>query len=282
MGSTRLVPLPIALGVDQWRSSGVGRKINREIVVVVGWGRAILLQLAHPLIAAAIADGSSFHSGAGGYARRAHQTISAMLDLTFGTPDQAQRIVDRINGIHDHVNGRLRSPTGIFPAGTPYSARDGRLLIWVHVTLVESLLLTYEQLVGPLTGEEKDQYAADSARLACALGAPAAAVPSDHTAVNAFSREIRAVGELCVGDDARRMAGALLSSPVAVAAPVFQATKLITVGLLPDDLRQAYGFPWHERRARRFERMTALIRGTRRLLPRICREWPAARRKHLQ
>jgi uncharacterized protein (DUF2236 family) len=264
--------------VDQWRSSAVGRKINREIVVVVGWGRAILLQLAHPLIAAAIADGSSFHSGAGGYARRAHQTISAMLDLTFGTADQAQRIVDRINGIHDHVHGRLASSTGIFPAGTPYSARDGRLLIWVHVTLVESLLLTYEQLVGPLTLEEKNQYAADSARLACALGAPCDAVPSDNAAVDAFSREIRSRGEICVGDDARRMAGALLSAPIAVAAPVFRATELITVGLLPDDLRQAYGFTWHERRARRFERMTALVRGTRRLLPGMCREWPAARR----
>jgi uncharacterized protein (DUF2236 family) len=265
--------------VDQRRSSVVGRKINREIVVVVGWGRAILLQLAHPLIAAAIADGSSFHGGAGSYVRRAHQTISAMLDLTFGTADQAQRIVDRINGIHDHVHGRLGTSTGIFPAGTPYSARDGRLLVWVHVTLVESLLLTYEQLVGPLRQEEKDQYAADSAWLARELGAPGDAVPADTAAVEAFSREVRSRGEICVGDDARRMAAALLAPPVAIAAPVFWASELITVGLLPDDLRQAYGFEWNDRQARRFQRVTALVRGTRRVLPRICREWPAARRQ---
>src|SRR5262245_35433392 len=109
------------------------------MVVLIGWGRAILLQLAHPLIAAAISDGSKFHSGVGSYARRAHETIGAMLDLTFGTPVEAQRIVDRINGIHDRVNGRLATATGIYPAGTPYSARDGRLLIWVHATLVQSL-----------------------------------------------------------------------------------------------------------------------------------------------
>jgi uncharacterized protein (DUF2236 family) len=264
--------------VDSRPDGIVARKINREIVVVVGWGRAILLQLAHPLIAAAISDGSSFHSGAGSYVRRAHQTISAMLDLTFGTPADAQRIVDRINGIHDHVHGRLGTATGVFPAGTAYSARDGQLLIWVHATLVESLILTYEHLVAPLTRAEKDQYAAESAWLARELGAPADAVPSDEPGVTAFMREMRSRGEICVGDDARRMATALLAPGIALAAPVFWVSGLITVGLLPDDLRQAYGFKWDERRARRFQQVTAVVRGTRRLLPPVCREWPAARR----
>ena len=43
-----------------------------------------------------------------------------MLDLTFGTDADAQRIVDTINGIHDHIHGRLGAATGIFPAGTPF------------------------------------------------------------------------------------------------------------------------------------------------------------------
>src|SRR5262245_15086968 len=134
----------------------VSRKINREIVVLIGWGRAILLQLAHPLIAAAVSDNSQFQSGVGGYARRAHQTIGAMLDLTFGTEAEAQAIVDRINGIHDRVNGRLGRATGIHAEGTYYSARHEPLLIWVHATLVESLVLTYETFVGPLSMAEKD------------------------------------------------------------------------------------------------------------------------------
>ena len=259
-------------------NAAVARKINREIVVVIGWGRAILLQLAHPLIAAAVSDGSRFHTGAGGYVRRAHQTISAMLDLTFGTPAQAQRIVDRINGIHDHVNGQLSAATGIFAAGTPYSARDGRLIVWVHATLVESLILTYEQLIGPLTAQEKDDYAADSAWLARELGAPGDIVPTDAAGVAAFMREMRARGEICVGDDARRMAEALLSPKIMLAAPAFWVSGLITIGMLPDDLRRAYGFAWDDRRTRRFHQATALVRGTRRLLPSMCREWPAARR----
>jgi uncharacterized protein (DUF2236 family) len=265
--------------VDARPAGTVARKINREIVVLIGWGRAILLQLAHPLIAAAINDASSFHGGAGSYARRAHQTISAMLDLTFGTDADARRIVDRINGIHDRIHGQLGSATGIFPAGTPYSARDSRLLVWVHATLVESLILTYERLVGPLTAEEKDEYAADSAWLARELGAPADAVPSDAAGVAAFMEQARLRGEIVVGDDARRMAAALLSPNIVVAAPAFWVSGLITVGLLPDDLRRAYRFEWSERRARHFERVTALVRGSRRLLPAVCREWPAARRR---
>ena len=266
--------------MDQRPNATVARKINREIVVVIGWGRAILLQLAHPLIAAAVSDGSRFHTGAGSYVRRAHQTISAMLDLTFGTPAQARRIVDRINGIHDHVNGQLSAATGIFAAGTPYSARDGRLVVWVHATLVESLTLTYEELIGPLTAQEKDDYAADSAWLARELGGPAGLVPTDAAGVAGFMQEMRALGEICVGDDARRMAAALLAPKIIVAAPAFWVSGLITIGMLPDDLRQAYGFAWDDRRARRFRQATALLRGSRRWLPAMCREWPAARRRH--
>src|SRR5262245_46573645 len=104
--------------------------------------------------------------------RRAYHTIAAMLDLTFGTPAQAHRIVARCHGIPAPVSGRLSTATGIFSARTPYSARDGRLIVWVHATLVESLILTYEQLVGPLAQAEKEAYAADSAWLARELGAP--------------------------------------------------------------------------------------------------------------
>jgi len=259
-------------------SSAAGKKINGEVVVLIGWGRAILLQLAHPLIAAAISDNSGFHSSAGGYTRRARETIGAMLDLTFGTPAEAQRVVDRINGIHDRVNGQLRSTTGIFPAGTPYSARDVRLLIWVHTTLIESLVLTYECLVGPLTTAEKDQYAAGGAWLTRELGAPSDQIPATYASVEAFMNEARRRGEIAVGDDARRMAAAVLAPRVALVSPIFSVARLITLGLLPDELRKAYGFHWNERSERRFRRAAALVRGTRRLLPPLLCQWPAARR----
>ena len=102
--------------------NSVARKINREGIVLLGWGRAILLQVAHPLVAAAIGDFSDFDQGAVGYLRRMHRTVGAMLTLTFGTDADARAVLQRINRIHDQVEGTLREPAGIFPAGTRYSA----------------------------------------------------------------------------------------------------------------------------------------------------------------
>ncbi|HUO60658.1 MAG TPA: oxygenase MpaB family protein, partial [Candidatus Acidoferrales bacterium] len=75
----------------------IGRKINRETVVLLGWGRAILLQFAHPLVAAAIADHSRFDGGVGGYVRRARHTVSAMLTITFGSETEARAVIAQIN-----------------------------------------------------------------------------------------------------------------------------------------------------------------------------------------
>ena len=91
-------------------------------------------------------------------------------------------------------------------------------------------------------------------------------------------KDARQRGEIVVGDDARRMATALLAPPVGIAAPMFWVTRLLTIGLLPERERQAYGFEWNNRRARRYLRTVAIIHRTSRLLPRILREWPAARR----
>ena len=259
-------------------SSAIARKINRETVVLLGWGRAVLLQLAHPLVAGAVSDYSKFRRGSRGYLRRVRSTVGAMLELSFGTPEEAQRIVRRINAIHDQVNGRLDHAVGKFPAGTVYSARDPELLTWVHATLIESMVVAYELFVDPLTVEEKDRYAGDAIWLACELGVEPARLPHDYPAIEAHLLSRYTSGDIVVGENARTMAGALLSPPLGpAAAPLFRVTRLITLGLLPSHIREAYGFTWTAQRERSFRRAVALIRRTRRLLPAVFREWPAAR-----
>jgi len=109
---------------------GVGTvawKLQREIVLLLAWGPAILLQLAHPLVARGIADHSAFRTGRWSRTRRFHRTLDAMLRLCFGTEQETLAVVARINAIHDRVHGRLLQTAGIFPAGTPYSAHDPAL-----------------------------------------------------------------------------------------------------------------------------------------------------------
>ena len=147
----------------------ISRRINAERIVLLGWGRAILLQLAHPLIAAGVHDHSGFRATTWAAMTRLYHTVHAMLALTFGTDEERERALGGIRQIHQRVNGQLRSAAGRFPAGTVYSAENPDLVLWVHATLLESVPLAYEQLVGPLTIAERDAYCAEAAPLAVAL-----------------------------------------------------------------------------------------------------------------
>src|SRR6266511_6043984 len=99
-------------------------RLHREVVVLAGWGRAILLQLAHPLVAQGVADHSGFAADRRGRVKRLERTLHAMLALTFGTAEEAAAAAAGINAIHDRVNGRLGEGAGAFASGTGYSAHD--------------------------------------------------------------------------------------------------------------------------------------------------------------
>ena len=244
----------------------VSWKINREIVVVAGWGRAILLQLAHPSIAAGLHNHSSFRGSLLSSCRRLHSTVGAMLSLTFGDMEQTIATAAGINAIHDRVRGR------------GYSAHDPELQRWVHATLLDSIPLTYELLVGPLTPHERDRYCSEAAIMEPLLGMPAGWLPRNAAQVDTYMRETLAGGSLVVTDTGRALARAVLYPPRwYVAWPAFRAMQLLTIGLLPPPIRSAYGFEWRARDVRAFARWTALLRTSRRLLPPFAREWPAAR-----
>jgi len=255
----------------------IAREINREAVVLLGWGRAILLQLAHPLVAAAIADHSDFRGGQMAYLRRAHRTIRAMLALTYGTDDEARRAAGRINAIHGEVSGTLGETVGVFPACTRYSASDPHLLSWVHATLVESIPLAYEQFVRPLTQAEKDWYCAETADSAPLFGIPEDRPPRNVRDLDRYMRAMIASGEVCVTDRARALARGLLHPPLVwPARRLFGIARLATIGILPPDIRCAYGFEWDDRRERRFQRTASAIRRVRPFVPPVLREWPTS------
>ena len=153
-----------------------------------------------------------------------------MLGITFGTPEEARRIIERINHIHQQVRRSLRRPAGIFPAGTPYSATDPRLC-WVHATLVDSMMLTYERLVRPLTPQERDQFCLEAAETGYLLGIPDRLLPRTAQDLERYFAQMFASGEIAVGDDARALGGAVLPPLGPAAAPLFRMTKLLTEGL---------------------------------------------------
>ena len=252
-------------------------KVNREVVVVAGWGRAILLQLAHPAVAAGVHDHSSFRGSLLSSVRRLHATVGAMLSLTFGDTEAMITAAARINAIHDRVRGHV-SPSAGRPAAT-YSAHDADLQRWVHATLLESIPLTYERLVGPLTPRERDRYCSEAAIVEPLLGMPAGWLPRDSTQLDAYMHEMLAGDRIVVTDTSRALARAVLYPPQwYLAWPAFRVMQLLTIGSLPPSIRQAYGFAWRRRDVRALARWTMLIRTSLRVLPRLVREWPMARR----
>jgi uncharacterized protein (DUF2236 family) len=257
----------------------ISRRINAERVLLIAWLRAILLQFAHPLIAAGVAEHSTFRGSTTAAGARLRQTVQAMLSLTFGAEMERDAALDVIRSIHRRVHGTLTSACGCFPAGTRYSAEDPALLMWVHATLIESLVVVYEQLVEPLTAAERDRYCDDAAEVAVALGASPQDVPRSWAAVQAYLERRYASGEIVVGQQALTLAAALVS-PVGRRLSRLVVTPVVSVlaaGLLPPHMRIQYGFAWNRRRERRFIRMFGLLRLMRRALPVCLTQWRRAR-----
>jgi uncharacterized protein (DUF2236 family) len=202
-----------------------------------------------------------------------------MLDLVFGLEDEAGAAAGRINGIHDRVNGRLDEATGALPAGAPYSAHMPDLLLWVHVTFVDSALLAYERFVGPLTIEERDRYCAESRAIGPPLGIPTERLPATHAELQAYMERMYAGGEIAVGETGRRLGRRLLTARPAplVRGPLLTLLHLPTVGLLPPHLRAAYGLSWPRSHAWLLAGGGALCRLVLPFLPPVLRYWTPAR-----
>lgn len=256
-----------ASDIERAGPGSVTWKVNAEMVVVAGWGRAILLQLAHPSVAAGVHGHSTFRGSLRASIRRLQSTVGAMLSLTFGDTEAMISAAAGINAIHDRVRG------------ASYSAHDPALQRWVHATLIESILLAYTELVGPLSQAERDQYCAEAAIMEPMLGMPAGWLPRTSAQLEAYMREMQNGDAIAVTETSRALARAVLYPPNwHIAWPAFRAMHLLTIGTLPPAVRDAYGFGWSTRDARALSRWTRGLRAFRRWTPGAVREWPLARR----
>ncbi|HEX6511541.1 MAG TPA: oxygenase MpaB family protein, partial [Chloroflexota bacterium] len=261
----------------------VSWKVNREIVVVLGWPAAILMQLAHPLVLAGVLDHSVFVADPTRRWERLRSTVESMLLLTFGSPRQVQQTADKINAIHDYVHGRLDRCQGIFRAGTEYTAHDPELLRWVHATLLDVIPRAYEAFVGHLTPEEKDRYCQEATCLGPLLGMPADYLPASMSELRAYMGGMYASGVIDVTDRARWMASEILTpnAPLPPWRALAWLNTLPTLALLPPGLRQAYGLPWGTLEQSAVRAGTTLARRIVPRIPALMRHWPASRRPML-
>jgi uncharacterized protein (DUF2236 family) len=256
--------------------SSVAWKVNREWVVLLGGTRAVLLQIAHPLVALGVSNHSDYMTNPFG---RAERTFSRGEELTFGSTRLARQAARTINNQHKLVRGHLPMAAGCFAQGTPYDARDPELLLWVHATLVDTLLLGYQTFVGPLTHAEEEQYYQESKEVAHLLGLLPEQMPEGIDDLKHYVYEMVHSDRLAPTLQARELAMQTLFPPAPSALrPLMHLNLRITNALLPQPVREIYGFEWSKQQQRAFDLSARSLRLVLPRMPALLRELPITRR----
>jgi uncharacterized protein (DUF2236 family) len=215
---------------------------NSPLTPFLGGGPAVLLQVAHPLVAAGVVRHSDYRRDLW---QRLVRTLRALYLIAFGTTAEAEQAGAAVQAVHARVRGRTDTRLGRFPAGTPYSASDPELMLWVHATLVEASLAVHERFVTPLTPDDRERYYREMTLVARLFGMPASAIPASLAEFRDYLDAELGNATITVTPPARAVAAVILEAPLPMPLRlVVPAHRLATAGLLPDRIREEYGLRW--------------------------------------
>ncbi len=206
-------------------------RINREAVLLGAGPAALLLQVAHPLVAAGVAEHSTFELDP---FARLRGTLITTMDLVFGDGRRAEAAVRRLNSVHASVRGE------------GYRALDPQLLLWVQVTLIKTSVDAYSRWVGPLSAGQREQFWQEARRVGVRLGIPLAQSPADWPALTDYWARMLAVdGPIHATPTALRLSPLILRPPLPLLpGSVVDLLGLPGMALLPPRLRDEFGIKW--------------------------------------
>ncbi len=236
------------------------RRVNRENVLMLGGGRALLMQLAHPKVAAGVDEHSDFRARP---LYRLRRTVRLTMAIVFGNRETALAAARSVNRAHVHVRGH------------GYSALDPDLLLWVHATLVDSALVTYETFVAPLSPGDREEFYQQMKLPGEMLGIPPDRFPPTLRDFDGYVAGMVESDDLRVGPVAQDL-GRLVVRPRVLRLPgrFFIPLELITAGLLPAPLREQYRLPWGAAQQRLFRLFEIALPKLVAVTPPVLRVWP--------
>jgi uncharacterized protein (DUF2236 family) len=229
--------------------------IHREFVVSLGLGRALLLQLAHPWVAQAVADHSTFRET--GFARL-YGTLAAAELLIFGSRRQSDLVAGHIRWVHTRIHGRLEENVGRWRAGDCYSAEDPDALRWVLATLVDTAIVLYESCFDGLEEATVERYLVEAEALGSMIGVIPGSFPRTRVDLQAYMEQCLIDGTIAVGGIAQQLVLALVSPAwcrrdLVLTWPYRAACRAFAASTIPEPLRHQYGgvlmygYPWLHR-----------------------------------
>ncbi len=242
-------------------------KVNRESALFLAAGRAALLQLAHPWVAAAIAQHSRTLNDPIG---RFHHTFRVMFTMSFGPLEQAFAAARRLHRLHESIRGTLPQHVGRFAGGSAYQANEVEALAWVYATLIDSSLLAYELVLPALSPSEREQYYAENRRAAALFGISPDEFPGNLAAFESYMESALCSDMLGVSDATRELGQRLVAGAgLRIALPFW--FRALTVALLPPRFREEFQFGYGEQERRAADRWLHRIRRIYPHLPEVLR-----------
>jgi len=227
--------------MDVFDDTSMLRRVHRERAIALSGPRALLMQAAHPLAVSGLLAHSTAMDEP--YDRLA-RTAETMSTIGFGSREEAERVTERVRAMHARVKGRLKEPVGRYPAGTPYRADQPDLLLWVLFTLVDSGVVVYRKYVGSMSRAQEAAYWEDYKVVGELFGLARTDMPDSLDDLHDYRREMLEGETLLVTDWARRRAKEIVLDPPVpwMVQPLVETANFITVALLPDRIREQYGF----------------------------------------
>jgi uncharacterized protein (DUF2236 family) len=235
--------------------------VNREWLISLAGPRAVLLELAHPGVAAGVARHSNYQGDPFG---RLYRTMKTMTEISFGTESEMRAALAHFHKCHARVRGEIVSSVSS-ECPMHYDARDPALQFWVLATLADSVLLVYERFVAPLSRGERHDYYNDCVKLARILGIPQTAMPVTFSEFTGYMNEMVSGEALKVTEEARKVVGALYAPTVRGHAT--RRFSFPSIGMLPPRLRDEFGFTWTQANERRLEQLASVSRRARKWVP---------------
>ena len=203
-------------------------RIHSDPAMLAGGIRALLQQALHPDAMDGVAKNSNFREDAWGRLQRTGDYVST---LTFGTVEEANGLASRVRNVHSKLG--VDVPT---------------LLLWVHMSMVDSFLDCAVRSGMALTDNEQDQYLKEMVTFATLVGISQEKVPSTREEMTKYFQEI--APQLRASDDAKRAALFLTIPPLPTvvrfatpAAPMWATLSTLAGSSLPLWARKLYGWP---------------------------------------
>tara|TARA_B100001996_G_scaffold377021_1_gene359047 strand:- start:1975 stop:2817 length:843 start_codon:yes stop_codon:yes gene_type:complete len=214
--------------------SSIMWKVNKEITVLFGGARALLMHAAHPLIAAGARQTSFYQRDPW---KRLIRTLSLQNSVTFGTKEEADESADRINRLHEVIKGEDEVTGGY------YDALDHEQLLWVHACLQISSIYFYEKTVKKLSTEEKNQYHIENMVAAKLVLVDTLKMPKTHQELkNWVINKSREKEYLVITDVAEDVRDIIKGGPVPVhIKPIWPFIAFTAFNTLPKEFKELYG-----------------------------------------